>query len=302
MDFLFKINKHTCKTSVLIFLLCFWYQNLQAQTNLVSNPSFEQYINCPSGIKDDKPTIWYKPDRRGAGYRNACSVNGSTGVPYHYAPNGTGYQYAKTGLAYVFMFYMNSPMSNARNYFQVKLFDTLKRGKCYYAECNTNLSNSCKIACNNQSILFTNNPIYADTISPPREIILANPQITNFNNELIKDTLNWVKVSGVFIAQGGEQYLTLGNFKDDSHTNYVVVQPTGYYGASYYVDDVSVYALDSLPLKANAGLDTTIALGDSTFIGSLTNGIPNIKWYDTGGNIIDTGRPGFYVQPTTTTT
>ena len=47
---------------------------------------------------------------------------------------------------------------------------------------------------------------------------------------------------------------------------------------------------------------TTIALGDSTFIGSLTNGIPNITWYDTSGNIIDTGRPGFYVHPTTTTT
>ncbi len=40
------------------------------QINLVPNPSFEQYTNCPdnstvTGSKLGKPNFWYKPDRGG---------------------------------------------------------------------------------------------------------------------------------------------------------------------------------------------------------------------------------------------
>ena len=267
----------------------------QSSFNLVPNPSFEQYSVCPSASISDKPDIWYKPDLNGAGYLNACSPSNLSGVPIHYTTAGSGFQYAKSGIAYALMFYFNS---SAHNYLQIQLTDSLKVGNCYYGECYVNLSNPFKVACNNQAMLLTK-----QAVVPSNGILLANPQIENYSNQIIKDTLNWVRISSVFVAHGGEQYLTLGNFRYDNQTNYQVVNPTGgYFGAAYYIDDVSIYALDSLPLKADAGLDTTIALGDSTFIGSLTNGIPNITWYDTGGNVIDTGRPGFYVQPTTTTT
>ena len=303
MNFLFKIYKHICKISVLIFLLCFCYQNLHAQNNLVPNPSFEQYTTCPIGSKNDKPNNWYKPDKRGAGYLNGCADTIVGGVPKHYTIGGTGFQYARTGIAYVAMFYRNG-LPNQRNYFQVQLNDSLKEGRCYYAECYVNESNHFELGCNNQSILLSNSKIYADTLPSPKEIIIASPQVTNFNNNVITDTLNWVKVSGVFTAQGGEQYLTIGNFRTDYQTQYVRFQPagSGYEGAVYYVDDVSVYALDSMPLKADAGLDTTIALGDSAFVGSLTNGIPNITWYNSSGTVIKTGVPGFYVTPTITST
>ena len=175
-------------------------------------------------------------------------------------------------------------------------------GKCYYAEYYVNLSNKFRVACNNHSLLFTNNPIFADTAAiPPQEIIPANPQVVNYGNRIIADTVNWVKIIGVFVAQGGEQYLPLGNFKYDSQTSFTVTQPSGDYSGLYYVDDVSVYALDSFPLQADAGIDTTIALGDSLFIGSYTNGLTNVKWYNAAGQVIDSVRPGFYVQPTSNT-
>jgi hypothetical protein len=108
-------------------------------------------------------------------------------------------------VAYIGMFYYNG--GDARNYFQVKLTDSLKQDKCYYAECFVSSSNSMQLACNNQAMLFTNNPIYADTFAG-LQIIPANPQVQN--THIITDTLNWVKVSGVFMAQGGEKYLTIG--------------------------------------------------------------------------------------------
>jgi hypothetical protein len=54
-------------------------------------------------------------------------------------------------------------------------------------------------------------------------------------------------------------------------------------------------------LKADAGKDTAISLGDSVFVGSYTNGIDSIKWLN-GNTIIDSIRPGFWVHPLATTT
>ena len=302
MVYLFEQQRHACISGILLLFCFFYFQNLKAQQNLVPNSSFEQYTNCPSGanlyaLKNSKPDFWYKPDKRTGGYANACA-DSLAGVPIHYTAGGKDFQYARTGVGYIGMFYRNGISANQRNYFQVQLTDSLQPGKCYYAECYINFPGTFEMACNNQSVLLTNNAVYADTTTPLTEFISANPQITNYSNNVITDTLNWVKVSGVFVAQGGEQYLTVGNFRDNNHTKYIRVLPpgTGYEGAAYYVDDVSLYAVDSMPLKADAGPDTTIALGDSVFIGSLTNGITNITWYNSSGAVINTVAPGFYAS------
>ncbi len=285
-------------------LTCF---SLFSQTNLVPNSSFEQYTNCPrySNLdiniqKNNTPDIWYKPDFKGASYLNSCTNNDTLGVPLNQSsPTGEQcYQLAKNGNAYIAMFYYNG--SNSRNYFQIVLTDTLQSNKCYYSECYIARINGYQLACNNQSILLTNSAIYADTAAnPPKQIIPANPQVIN-TTSVISDTLNWVKVAGVFTGQGGEKFLTLGNFKDNNNTTISVVQSTGYYGVAYYVDDVSVYSLDSFQVKADAGPDTTIALGGSAFIGSLISGIPSIKWYKSNGVLFQTGVPGFTISPTQT--
>ena len=189
---------------------------------------------------------------------------------------------------------------DGRNYIQVKLLDSLQQGKCYYAEYYVNSLNTLMLGCNNQAMLFTNNPVYVDTNAIPLVHLLpANPQIQS--TQIITDTLNWVKVSGVFTAQGGEKYLTLGNFKNNAQTAMQPIQPTGYNGAAYYLEDVSVLPLDSITLKADAGTDRTIIVGDSVFIGSYINGINNITWYNSTGNIIAIGIPGMYVKPTAST-
>ena len=276
--------------------------NAQIQYNLVPNYSFEQYTNCPSSssiqeVRNSKPDYWYKPDKRAAIYYNSCAnVNSNLSVPYHITTGGADFQYPKTGVAYISMFYYNG--GDTRNYFQVKLTDSLKQGKCYYAECFVSCFNSMQLACNNQAMLFTNNAIYADTFAG-LQIIPANPQIQN--THIITDTLNWVKVGGVFTAQGGEQYLTLGNFKNNAQTQTQQIQTTGYNGAAYYLEDVTVIPLDSITLKADAGTDKTITVGDSVFIGSFTTGLTNVNWYNATGNIIATGIPGMYVKPATST-
>jgi hypothetical protein len=44
-----------------------------------------------------------------------------------------------------------------------------------------------------------------------KEVSLSNPKFI-----MMDDTEQWVELSGFFIAKGGEQYITIGNFKDDT--------------------------------------------------------------------------------------
>ncbi len=276
----------------------------QQQYNLVPNPSFEDYIECPSSFNSPPPIYWYMPTNYGISYYNACAANQNWSVPYNHYFGGIflDYQNARTGNAYIGAYLISQPGLDQRNYFQVKLKDSLQKDRCYYAEFYVVFVDDKKLKTNNVSMLLTNTAVYVDTVNYPYGVLPANAQIYNYGNPIIKDTQNWVKVSSIYVAQGGEQYLTLGNFKYDVQTDYIASQPTGYDGGGVFFDDVFLSPLDSFPVKADAGKDTSIVnVGDSIFIGSLTNGLTGVKWYNSSGAAIDTGRPGFYVKPTVST-
>src|SRR4030095_10557831 len=64
--------------------------------NIVPNPGFESYSNCPSALGEvykcqSWTTFGWNPD-----YFNACSSSPAVGVPQ----NNFGFQYAATGSAY----------------------------------------------------------------------------------------------------------------------------------------------------------------------------------------------------------
>ena len=281
-----------------LFVIAFFVllNNLQAQTNLVPNYSFEVYINCPVFLNNPPPSPWYENTSYAGMYLNACNTSSCFNIPYICGGGMPDYQPAHTGQAYIYLdFYPNN-----RQYIQTPLKDSLVGGHRYYVEYFTNLLNSMKYACNNNGLLFTKKAVYVDTALHKYGVLPANPQIVNYGNPIITDTLGWTKVSGIYKAQGGEKFITIGNFKTDAQTTTLNVNPAGYPGTGYLIDDVSVIPLDSYCLQADAGKDTTITIGDSIFIGSYTNGIDSLKWLQNGVTI-DSTRPGFWVKPTTGT-
>jgi len=283
-----------------LFVIAFFVslQSLKAQINLVPNSSFETYITCPSAyFGNPPPDPWYlncsKTIKKS--YFNGCAaMSDLTSVPYNYPIGSLNYQQAYTGSGYIILVYY----PNDRNYIQTKLIDSLKINHFYYVKYFTNLPNTIAMACNNNGLLLTKKAFYVDTLSNPYAIYPANPQIVNYGNPIITDTMSWVKVSGIYKAQGGEQFITIGNFKTDAQTTVVNVNPAGEYVCGYIIDDVSVIPLDSFNLLADAGADKIITIGDSVFIGSYTNGIDSLKWLNQNtGNKIDSTRPGFWVHP-----
>ena len=271
---------------------------VNAQTNLVPNPSFEQYTNCPQGGYHEHPDYWYQPDHGSGGYYNSCAPVNISNVPYTFY----GFQNAHSGSAMFAIGFGCNSYSYASTYLQSRLVDSLKKGKKYYIDYFAVSLKHKKYYCNNLSLLLSSKAVYADTSTQYLNIILANAQIYNYGNPVISDTDNWVKISGVYTALGGEQYITIGNFKYNNQTTYIV-KGKSYYdnNAVYFVDDVSIIPLDSMQLQADAGRDTTIIKGDSVFIGSYTNGIDTIQWLQNGVTVIDSTRPGFWVYPTTNT-
>ena len=274
------------------------YFNLGAQKNLVPNPSFEiMNVLCSKLTSYGGAKNWSSPNYSFDiyNYANSCSKLLCCSVPYN--TYGNCFQYPHSGNAYVGFFFIYYYGNNQKDYIQTKLLDTLKTGKCYYVEFFANMNDYYKLACNNISLLISDTAVK----SLNRQYILANPQIKQFGNQIIKDTMNWVKVAGIYTAHGGENYVTIGNFNDDLHTDTTRFQITGIDGTTYLIDDVSVIPLDSMQLKADAGRDTTIVKGDSVWIGSRLCGLTNVVWYDAANNVIDTGVPGLWVKPTSNT-
>ena len=65
-------SKHFIKVFACLIINFLIVNFAKAQTNLIPNPSFEQYTNCPDNStsiagRNSKPDIWYKPDARGGG-------------------------------------------------------------------------------------------------------------------------------------------------------------------------------------------------------------------------------------------
>jgi len=124
----------------------------------------------------------------------------------------------------------------------------------------------------------------------------AMPQVYN-TNQVLNDTLNWMKIEGSFVATGTEEYITIGNFFPDSLSE--IVYWTTYWASYYYIDDVSVIPAN---LPAYAGNDTLIQPGDSVFIGRQPEiGLDeDCIWFVNG--VPEDTVAGLWVQPANTTT
>lgn len=279
------------KNLIYIVLFLFFVSKLQAQLNLVPNWSFETYTACPNAASSlPGASPWTAPTANSSEYFNACAV-----PPYNVPYCGASFQYAKNGNGFAGLWIVNGPGLNYREYAQVALTSTLIAGGCYYGEFYVNLHNKIKYACNNLAASFSNS---ANTTTAQVGFSVLNlpPHIINYNNPVVADTLNWVKVSGLYTAAGGEAYITIGNFKDDANTDTLDTGHGTYQGAYYHLDAVSVFSVNPngvLPWVYN---DTTIFSGDSVYIGTQMGGTFASSWYLQNGGFIKNG-PGLYVKP-----
>jgi hypothetical protein len=207
------------------------------QTNLVVNPSFEDTVSCPTADNQINNAFgWINYSDQSPDYFNACSSSPDVTVPNNWG----GYQQASSGNAYcaVSAFFPNTP--NKREIIGSNLSENMVIGTKYFFSMKVNLSinsiASSSYACNKLGVRFSTVPY---SLSSPVPI---NNFAHVYTDSIITDTLNWVTITGSFVADSVYSHIALGNFFDDSNTDTVKIAsgtPTFIF-AYYYIDDVCV--------------------------------------------------------------
>lgn len=232
--------------------------------NLVPNPSFEQYNNCPSSLAGVNyspgytsfPTVqgWVSPIKNGSpDYFNTCAASSSY---VHVPQNAFGNQSPRNGNGYVGIIAWQGHMQGGNmqtmwaEYLQCKLLQPLVAGERY---CVTFFVNS---AIANATYNFVGiNKIginFSGTQPTDGAALSMNLPYSIYNNtgSFLTDTTGWTKVTGIYSATGGEEWLTLGWFNNGTPPAIQSIvpatpNPADDYRNYLYLDDISVVKIDN---------------------------------------------------------
>lgn len=240
--------------AIISFLFIFSDTIKSQNTNLVLNPSFENFIVCPTNenggfyfinihLPDWNDSIYGTPD-----YFNTCSpldpsMPWLTYPVYGVPRNGGGFQEPKNGNAYSGILTYYPPQPQSQEYLVSEFSSPLKIRTTYEISFYCNLANNALYSTSKLGILISDNlPLFSDNLQ------FKVPQIINDSeNNPLTDTVGWTFVHDTFEALGGEKYLVIGNFNNAANSD-TAINCIGSFcrpGAYYYIDDVSVIELDT---------------------------------------------------------
>jgi hypothetical protein len=280
---------------IFILYLFLFSSGLKSQQigNYVNNGSFEDYF-MPN-LLHKVPYYWSALD--------SSKFYGALLVPPNSVPlNSYAYQWPHNGKNYLITGLYAAYPAVIRGYPRNRLKGLLQVGRRYCVTMYVNLTDQSTHGIDAIGIYFGDNSL--DTITKCTDpITYLSPQVQNPVGNIIQDTMNWVPVTGTFVAQGHEKYLLIGNFKSNANTDTLLVNPTNLpaNAAEYLIDAVSVIEMD---LPAYAGPDRLITLGDSAFIGREPDFAidPGCFWFRLPGMIPLDTISGLWVRPAETTT
>lgn len=219
--------------------------------NLVKNHSFENAWTCPEdyigyAVKFPFPD-WINPNNGTPDLMHSCSAM-RAGVPENFA----GYMYPYDGGAYAgiilrekFDDSLRVYKGVSREYLQTKLTEPLKKNTLYCVKFYYVNAKKSMYSVDALGITLTVDQIK----SKHADRILQRPQITNRPGHIMDNMDEWTEFCGYYRARGGEHYLTIGNFWDNSTTQYVTnkneYSDSAFFYAYYLIDNVSVFEIES---------------------------------------------------------
>ncbi len=125
----------------------------------------------------------------------------------------------------------------------------------------------------------------------------AIPVAASVHDAAFNSTTVWSRTAGVYLAQGGERHLIVGNFATDANAGFVVENTTANRpGAYYYLDDINLFAFP-LPTATATFCPTSFTLGLDCLLPASSGA--TYAWSGPGLNA--TG-PTVAVTPTVATT
>lgn len=267
--------------SVIFILLCCAGHFTSMAQNMVNNPSFESYTNCPNGFGSvgQVPTTisvnnWFLASPGSSDYFNTCA-SGQTAVP----TNFFGRQMPRTGNGYIGGYWVLQDSFGGREYMQTQLNTPMVAGQQYYISFWVSLAETNKLM-NTNALATYQIGAYFGTASVNQWVnqLPLVPQVNNAVGNYITDTAGWKKIEGTYTAAGGESWMIIGNFSPFTSMNYIVYampnSPTTLGYGYYYMDDVCVFNMSS---AGNVTVHDTAICDQST--SAVLYGKPNMQNY-----------------------
>lgn len=213
---------------LITYAFCLTSMILTSQ-NLLLNGDFEDYSSCPNtpsfppqapNYEITKCIGWTCPTYGTSDYFNVCSASPFVSIPN----NLGGYQQAYSGDGYVGGFFTSYTGGSGTDgysgimwweYIQGQFVAPLEKDKIYKISLFVNVAEYSDLVIKEFGAYLSSNKIS----SPNTANLNVTPQIKFINNSYFTDTVNWVQVEGTYLANGGEKYITIGNFNDNNITD-----------------------------------------------------------------------------------
>lgn len=218
--------------------------NAQDDNNLVENPGFEQTEGkIRRGGAIAVAIGWMSPTGAAADLFSG-KVKEGFGTPDNTygseAPDGSdNNNYA--GIR-VFSYGDKEP----RQYISTKLKLPLRKDAKYCVTFYVNLAEGSKYAANNIGVNFSKKQYNINE----SKSIMTQTHVMHQDNPVFNAFFGWEQICGIYQAEGGEKFLTIGNFFANGETkNERLKKPKDFMGTSvvsayYYVDNISVVMID----------------------------------------------------------
>lgn len=142
---------------------------------------------------------------------------------------------------------------DVKEYIYQSLFQPLQAGKIYCLSFFVSKADKVPYAIKSIGAFFSNSiPAITNGYQ-----INATPQVVNTGG-FISDTVQWVQIQGCFTANGGEQYVTIGNFTPNGMTDTLNVGTNdliinGETESYYYIDDVQLWDALTTDIESSGG-------------------------------------------------
>jgi len=236
------------RTYFYVIILLSVSQTGLSQSNLIPNPSFEEYTSCNLGggqyIFLTSAQDWFtiiEPTGSLAPYFHAC-----TGIPGEIGQTSLfGYQLPKSGFGMAGLAQNVLPDTDFtfNDFAAIKLYSPLQRDSIYVVSYYVQYADSADYACSNcMDADFFEELIVNDTPRWESYPPIGLNRVRNDTARILNDRTNWMQICDTVKAKGVERYFVIGNFEDSTSIIYESTSPRGEL-TFYYLDDVSVRKL-----------------------------------------------------------
>lgn len=269
--------------SKLLFFLFLTLAALASSQNLVPDPGFEIHndscINNWPGL-----THWFNPNTATPDLWNMVEGCGSN-IPALWAEDVEA-PTPLEGDCYIGLYTSTNLEANShtRDYLYTEMANPLEPGVAYVVQFSVYRMLYYGHAIDRLGIAFTDYAPFFDTF----EVIPLQPQIETAGAVIQADSSYWQTFEFNYVAQGGEQYLTIGNFRYPEEMEIVVDPGAGSVNFSYYCFDEIQVEADIKSGVPTVEIDFYALMADNDLIIDMKD-VLNFNLYDLSGRIVLTG-------------